>query len=299
MRSAFEELQAPFPESEVRWRVGARSSDKQQRGLALPYLAAHRIQARLDEVVGPQNWKSSFESLPEGVRCQLALRCGNDWVGKEGVASYEQTSPSVGANKTVGAGGTRLECAYDAAFTRAAAAWGVGRYLQDFEAPWVDLCDETGFAQIPQLPAHLLPQPEALSGEVLRASTQPVEAASTAPARQTQPQSTPASSGSSARSESVAAPPSTADASESSSTSTVPIGTAEQWAALNETQRNTAGVLLERLRSGAALHSLEDYLTKGNGKTLPGWLRTELRRKLAERSAAGAAGTAISEAAVA
>ena len=66
-------LKAPIPATQISWRVGQLNEDKTQ-GRALPYIDARVVQARLDEVVGPQNWKVRFLEIFSGTRL-LAVRC--------------------------------------------------------------------------------------------------------------------------------------------------------------------------------------------------------------------------------
>jgi hypothetical protein len=124
--SVFELLAKQFQPSEVQWRVG--SVDKQRnRALALCYIDAREVMDRLDSAVGPENWQNRYPHAYEKTVCEIGLRAAGDteWVWKSD-----------------GAGDTDVEAAKGAlsdAFKRAAVRWGIGRYLYDIEAPWVDV----------------------------------------------------------------------------------------------------------------------------------------------------------------
>ena len=51
MNELLDALKAPFPESQISWRVGAMTKD-QSKGIALAYLDASDVMRRLDEVMG-------------------------------------------------------------------------------------------------------------------------------------------------------------------------------------------------------------------------------------------------------
>lgn len=121
----FTRLAEPFPPDAVSWRVGATNSEK-TKGLALAYIDARDVMARLDEVCGPANWQDEYTETPKGrVLCRIGIRCGTEWVWK-----------------TDGAGDSDVEAdkgAISDALKRAAVKWGVGRYLYSLSAPWVEI----------------------------------------------------------------------------------------------------------------------------------------------------------------
>lgn len=117
-------LTAPFPADRVSWRVGSTTGDK-KRGLALAYIDARDVMDRLDEVCGPENWQTRYPHANGKTVCELGLRIDGEWVWKAD-----------------GAGDTDFEAekgALSDAFKRAAVRWGIGRYLYDVDAPWVDI----------------------------------------------------------------------------------------------------------------------------------------------------------------
>ncbi|MGL4673019.1 MAG: Rad52/Rad22 family DNA repair protein [Cetobacterium sp.] len=119
-----EELEKPFNNEELEFRVGATSSDK-TKGLALAYVQVRSIQNRLDEVVGINNWRVSYKEITGGFIATLEIRINSEWIAKEdgsGVTDYESIK-----------GG--ISCA----FKRVASIWGIGRYLYEVESKWYSI----------------------------------------------------------------------------------------------------------------------------------------------------------------
>lgn len=119
-------LALPFPATQVSWRVGSTTSDK-SRGLALAYLDARDVMERLDDVCGPDGWQAAYPHAGQKTVCSVGIWCGPErgWVYK--------------AN---GAGDSDIEAekgALSDAFKRAAVLWGIGRYLYNLGATWVEL----------------------------------------------------------------------------------------------------------------------------------------------------------------
>jgi hypothetical protein len=122
--SVFDELAAPF--AKVHWRAQNMSRDGTS-ALALAYIDARDVMARLDEVVGPTNWQDRYTETPKGrLICTLSVRIDGEWI-----------------EKADGAGDTDVEGekgAISDALKRAAVKWGIGRYLYEFGDIWAD-CD--------------------------------------------------------------------------------------------------------------------------------------------------------------
>lgn len=118
--SIFEKLKAPFPVDSVHWRAQTLYGSK---ALALAYIDARHVMARLDEVCGPDGWQDTYEETPRGrLLCTIQLKVGKDWV-----------------SKCDGAGNTDVEGdkgAISDAFKRAAVKWGIGRYLYETPTVW-------------------------------------------------------------------------------------------------------------------------------------------------------------------
>lgn len=136
MSPIVEKLRAPFPAEAISWRVGSTTKDK-SKGMALAYIDSRDVMNRLDEACGPMGWQTKHVvSGDSRVTCSVGiLECfddgAEDWIkGDEWIW------------KSDGAGETDVEGAkgsYSDSFKRAAVMWGVGRYLYDLPAPWVEL----------------------------------------------------------------------------------------------------------------------------------------------------------------
>lgn len=139
-------LTAPFAPERISWRVGSTTADK-KRGLALAYIDARDVMERLDAACGPANWQCRYPHADGKTVCELGIRLGDEWIWKAD-----------------GAGDTDFEAdkgALSDAFKRAAVRWGIGRYLYELDAPWVDIEPAGRGARIA---AHELPKLRALLG---------------------------------------------------------------------------------------------------------------------------------------
>ncbi len=111
-------LAAPFPSTDIEWRVSrAGWKGKEPWAIVLAYVTARAIQDRLDNVLGPENWKDQYTHLTGGVTCRLWIRLPGDreWIWKE------DGSPE--SNIEAFKGGI------SGALKRVAVKVGVGRYL--------------------------------------------------------------------------------------------------------------------------------------------------------------------------
>ena len=160
----FEKLKDPFPANDVEWRL--KTAGKNGKGpwaMLLPYVTNRAIMNRLDEVVGPENWKNYFEPGPSGgIMCGLSIRVNDEWITKWDGAQETAVEPVKGG--------------FSDAMKRAAVQWGIGRYLYylDFQvvnvvpdrpnARFVRVDDRKrevkGYAIIPVLPSWALPAEE-------------------------------------------------------------------------------------------------------------------------------------------
>lgn len=124
MTDIFDALKAEFPRQAISWR--AQSLNKEgTSAMALAYIDARDVMNRLDEVCGPGGWQDRYEFHGSRTICYLSIRANMDeWIVKAD-----------------GAGDTDVEAekgGISDAFKRAAVKWGIGRYLYDLDAPWVD-----------------------------------------------------------------------------------------------------------------------------------------------------------------
>ncbi len=146
MDQIFEKLAAKFDPSDIEWRAGATNNEKTQ-ALALAYITSRAVMNRLDEVVGPADWKDEYTKGPDGgILCGMSIKINGEWV-----------------TKWDGAENTNIEGVKGGlsdAFKRAGYKWGIGRYLYDLDGQWV-ACEQRGKTVVlkttPKLPTWALP----------------------------------------------------------------------------------------------------------------------------------------------
>jgi len=149
-----QELQAYFPEDQVDVRVGPTYGDGPDGGKPLFYIPARRVQQRLDNVVGPMDWKIDFaqpvnrstEGHAAGAEATIYIRdpFTGEWVGKSDVSQNTKTEGMKGG--------------YSKGMVRAGVQWGIGRYLYFMpELGWHDLNDYGEFETKPSLPKQYTP----------------------------------------------------------------------------------------------------------------------------------------------
>jgi hypothetical protein len=121
----------PFPIEEVSWRVGptnerGKSADQPLRGQPLCYVDARTVMDRLDQVCGFDGWQCNYTpGVGTSIVCNIGILIAGDWIWKAD-----------------GAGATDMEAekgTLSDAFKRAAVRFGVGRYLYEVHAPWIEL----------------------------------------------------------------------------------------------------------------------------------------------------------------
>jgi hypothetical protein len=117
----FAALKAPFAADAIEWRIGqSGKSGEKFWAKVLAYLTARAVMDRLDDVIGPANWKAEYTKAPhdpkgESVLCTLSLRIDGEWIGKADGASASEIEGTKGGISD--------------SLKRAAVCWGVGRYL--------------------------------------------------------------------------------------------------------------------------------------------------------------------------
>jgi hypothetical protein len=115
------QLKEPFAINELKWRVGATTGDK-SKGIALAYIDARNVMKRLDEVVGIENWQCRY---PFAGCCEIGIRIKSEWIWKSNCAGESNIDGTKGMASD--------------SFKRAAAVWGVGRYLYYLDNQWVPI----------------------------------------------------------------------------------------------------------------------------------------------------------------
>lgn len=134
------QLKQPFDPKFVKWRVGATNSQK-TKGIALAYIDSREVMKRLDDVCGLGGWQDRYIPVDNGLICEIDIWIGDRWVTKSGTAGNTKVEPIKGGGSD--------------ALKRAAAVWGVGRYLYYLPNVWVDLKQQGNsyvLAEIPELP---------------------------------------------------------------------------------------------------------------------------------------------------
>jgi hypothetical protein len=129
----FKALQDFFAGDALEWRI-QQAGEKNGRvwAIAVPYVTNRAIQMRLDEVVGPENWRNEFRAGPSGgVMCGLSIRVGDEWITKwDGAENTDVEGVKGGLS---------------GAMKRAAVQWGIGRYLYGLEETFAHVHDNGRF----------------------------------------------------------------------------------------------------------------------------------------------------------
>lgn len=120
-------LADPFDPKEVDFRIGQAGAGKDGKPWAkvLAYVDARCIMDRLDDVVGPGNWKDHYWKEGEGVMCGLAIKVDGEWVEK--VDGSEETDIE------------GFKGGISKALVRAGVKWGIGRYLYNLGDGWAQI----------------------------------------------------------------------------------------------------------------------------------------------------------------
>ncbi len=155
----FRSLQDRFEVDEIEWRL-QQAGEKNGRvwAICVPFITNRAIQSRLDEVVGPGNWKNEFRPGPDGgVMCGLSVRVGDEWVTKwDGAENTDIEGVKGGLS---------------GAMKRAAVQWGIGRYLYALDETFAQVSESGSLRgktkdgkpfrwDPPQLPKWALPEPK-------------------------------------------------------------------------------------------------------------------------------------------
>lgn len=120
-------LREPFSSREIEWKIQVTTQDK-TRGMAVAYMDARAVQRRLDEVVGPFNWKNVYSLWHDNSQiCGISIFNAdrNEWVTKFDGAENSDIEPIKGGLSD--------------SFKRSASVWGIGRYLYEMEGVWVEI----------------------------------------------------------------------------------------------------------------------------------------------------------------
>lgn len=122
-------LKEPFMPQDLDWRLAqCGESNGKIWAVCLVYIQARAVMDRLDETVGPENWKASYDFHDKGVICKLSIKINNEWVTKEDGA--EQTDIEA------------FKGGISGALKRAASVWGIGRYLYNIDSSFATIVDK-------------------------------------------------------------------------------------------------------------------------------------------------------------
>ena len=152
-------LEVPFHPSLIGWRVTNTTKNQQPvRGQVIPYADQRAYTDRLNALVTPAGWtrkytihtSANFERSKDQktvakvfVTCELKI---------SGLGAHSATGEEWADDENAG---TSAEAQ---AFKRAAACFGLGRYLYYFDGLWVDLDERKRPRTVPSLPEWATPE---------------------------------------------------------------------------------------------------------------------------------------------
>lgn len=171
MNDILKELQKPFAENEIEWRVQQCGiSNNKPWAMVLCYVQARAIQRRLDDVFGWDGWQVEYRTGKDdsNIICRLSAydETKGQWIYKEDGASESNVEPFKG-----GISGALKRCA--------SSGFGIGRYLYNLTETFAESTLEkpksmegyskattkdkkTIYWKIPKLPSWALPKKEKL-----------------------------------------------------------------------------------------------------------------------------------------
>ena len=115
-----ETLKGLKKEIPFKWKVQTQSNyDGKGKVTCVGYIDARQAQDLLDDVVGPENWKVSFNEKFGQLFCTVSINCNGEWVSKEDVGVESMTEKEKGQVSD--------------AFKRACVHWGIGRFLYSLD----------------------------------------------------------------------------------------------------------------------------------------------------------------------
>lgn len=128
-----ERFAEPFAAADLEWRL-QWTNESFTSGRAVPYVTNRAIQNRLDEVVGPENWKNEFRPWHDDPKSRKSSQlCGisiyfeerKEWICKWDGAEDSDIEPIKGGLSD--------------SMKRASVQWGIGRILYSLDAVFVDV----------------------------------------------------------------------------------------------------------------------------------------------------------------
>ena len=129
-RTIQQELAQPFAPEDLEWRL-QKAVESKLRGIAVPYVTNRAIQARLDDVVGPDGWYNEYKPWHKAGQKEAQI-CGisiyfpeKGFITKWDGAEDSDIEPVKGGLSD--------------SMKRAAVQWGIGRVLYGMDVVWVDI----------------------------------------------------------------------------------------------------------------------------------------------------------------
>lgn len=114
------ELSRPFEQQDLEWRIQQSGiTGDNPWAMVIPYVTNRAIQMRLDDVVGPGNWKNRYKPDGDGFLCGLSIKIDGEWIEKWDGAEKTSIEPMKGGLSN--------------SMKRAAVQWGIGRYLYNLD----------------------------------------------------------------------------------------------------------------------------------------------------------------------
>jgi hypothetical protein len=117
-------------------------------GGTFSYITARTVMNRLDQAVGPENWRDDFRELSSGnVMCTIFVRVDGEWIGKSDIGTESDVEEDKGA--------------FSDAFKRAGVKWGIARELYKEGTAYDDPMPPRPAASAPRTPPAQKPAPKA------------------------------------------------------------------------------------------------------------------------------------------
>lgn len=147
-RELFEALAAPFDAGQVKRRAGGG-------GRQLEYITSRTAMIRLDEVIGPENWGDEYYEVCGVLFCRITITLPDGTkVSKSDAGGFKEMTEKTRTGETIKDEENTDKTGPSDAFKRAAAKFGVARYL--YKDGVAHLQEAT-----PDAPAADAPAPEA------------------------------------------------------------------------------------------------------------------------------------------
>jgi len=132
------QLNDPFPESDIEWRVQQSGMAQKPWAMVIPYVTNRAITQRLDDVFGFMFWEDVYRETPRGMLCGITVHCNGrsvtKWDGAEIPRALTDEEIKNGKKQTIDPVKTVLSNSEK----RAAVKFGIGRYLYNLETAFAN-----------------------------------------------------------------------------------------------------------------------------------------------------------------